>query len=193
MNRVSPRSGGGGLSEELNENKGGRKGVTDGEAWGKEAFCGIPHLCPGAQKPLPGSKGQGKLGLQIGGGGPHLPPHARRDGGRLGESSELLLKVPLALAGPGPQGSERRVGTVPHPHHGDLEGTEAFQVSGASEPRRQELLDAPPTQPAPEDQGRWSSKEAGKGWEQAEYKAHISCSPSLAEQPPEAWPKITPR
>ena len=110
-----------------------------------------------------------------------------------GAQTELFLKVPLALGGPGPQGSERRVGTVPHPHHGDLEGPEAFQVSGASEPRRQELLDAPPTQPAPEDQGRWSSKEAGKGWEQAEYKAHISRSPSLAEQPPEAWPKITPR
>ena len=66
-------------SEELKENKGGRKGVTDGQAWGKEAFCGIPHPCPGAQKPLPGSKGQGKLGSQIGGGGPHLPPHARTD------------------------------------------------------------------------------------------------------------------
>ena len=65
--------------EELKENKEGRKGVTDGQAWGKEAFCGIPHPCPGAQKPLPGSKGQGKLGSQIGGGGPHLPPHATID------------------------------------------------------------------------------------------------------------------
>ena len=52
--------------EELKENEGGRKGGTDGQAWGKEAFSGIPHPCPGAQKPLPGSKGQGKLGSQIG-------------------------------------------------------------------------------------------------------------------------------
>ena len=65
--------------EELKENKGGREGGTDGQAWGKAAFSGIPHPCPGAQKPLPGSKGQGKLGSQIGGGGAHLPPRARTD------------------------------------------------------------------------------------------------------------------
>ena len=101
-------------SEELKENKGGRKGVTDGQAWGKEAFSGIPHPCPGAQKPLPGSKGQGKLGSQIGEGAHiSLPTPGLTVKRPAGAQTELSLKVPLALGGPGPQGSERRVGTAP--------------------------------------------------------------------------------
>lgn len=71
--------------EELKENKGGRKGGTDGQAWGKVAFSGVPHPCPRAQKPLPGSKGQGKLGSQIGGGCPYLPPHPRTDSQETGQ------------------------------------------------------------------------------------------------------------
>ena len=41
-------------------------------------------------------------------------------------------------------------------------------------------------------QGRWSSREEGEGWEQAERKARTPHSSALAQQPPKAWPKITP-
>lgn len=39
----------------------------------------------GAQKPLPGSKGWSKLGSQIGGGCPYLPPHPRTDSQETGQ------------------------------------------------------------------------------------------------------------
>lgn len=42
-------------------------------------------------------------------------------------------------------------------------------------------------------QGRRSSREAGEGWGRAGREARVPRSPALAQQPPEAWPKFTPR
>ena len=50
----------------------------------------------------------------------------------------------------------------------------------------------PPTQPVPEDPGQ-VEQQGGGGRVGAGREARIPRSPVLAQQPPEAWPKITPR
>lgn len=84
--------------EELKENKG--PGEARWAGLGKAALPGLPHPCPGAQRPRPGAKGQGKLGSRVGGGGPYLPPPAQAPQLSLGRSSDRAsFKDPLPPGG----------------------------------------------------------------------------------------------
>lgn len=85
--------------EELKENEGGRDGWA---GLGEGSILSYPPPLPRAQRPLPGSKGRGKRGSQIGGGCTYLPPHPRTDSQETGQElrQSYYEKSPYLWAGP---------------------------------------------------------------------------------------------
>lgn len=86
----------------------GAKGKQGRDRWaglGEGSILLQPPPLPRAQRPLPGSKGQGKLGSQIGGGGTHLPPHPRTDGQETEQElrQSYFYKSPYLWVGQGPK------------------------------------------------------------------------------------------
>lgn len=88
--------------EELKENE------AEGQAWGKAAFSGTHHPCPGLRSLCLGPKARDKGGLAHRWGVTHvfLPTPGLMAKKPAGAHTELMLEVLLPLGGPGPQGSE---------------------------------------------------------------------------------------
>lgn len=82
--------------EELKENEGGRIGGADGQAWGKVAFSGIPHPCPGLRSLCLGPKARASLAHRLGEGAHISLPTPGLTAKRLGRSSDrAIFKSPL--------------------------------------------------------------------------------------------------
>lgn len=73
--------------EELKENEGG----TDGQDWGKVAFCGIPHPCPGLRSLCLGPKARASLAHRLGEGLLISVPNPGLMAKRLGRSSDRAI------------------------------------------------------------------------------------------------------